>query len=315
LRSQEAPLSKELIKVYFGTNSSDYPVELMGNQKVFHPFSGIDICLKDDKMLVSARVFSVDRKLWADLTDNEWEIIKNNPFKRNYDSTALEVCDANSGIVVLQVELLDRQSVRLSGLFEVGSCVLCVTDSPEILRVPLNEIQKYAERIKSCLKTQERLFKYPSNLHLHERTTNTKSARFKEALLKRKEELEGRRAEYASITNEELRKKALALAEELTKLCQGGPTLPDSFPQVTDPNGYVDQVTKELEPLIEYEQSAVAKFDEHFSVEAILLRDELLSRQPQQTRKYNVYYLYERPRNSIVIRKIAEDLERLADSL
>jgi len=315
LQSREPPPSKEMIQVYFGSNSYDYPVELMGNEKVIHPFSGVDICLKDDKMLVSARVFSIDGNIRADLTDNEWEIIKNNPFKRNYDSKALEVCDATSGLVILQVELLDRQSLRLSGLFEDGSSLWCVTDSPEILHISKDEIEKYVPQIASCLKTQERLFKYPSDLHLHERTTNKKAARFKEDLLKRKEELERRRGEYARITNEDLRKKALTLAKELTKLCQGGPTLPDSFPQASDPNSYMNQLTKELEPLVKYDESVVAKFNENFRVEAIILRDELLLRQPQQTRKYNVYKFYEGGVNLVVISLIAEDLQRLANSL
>jgi hypothetical protein len=315
LRSQEAPLSKELIQVYFGTNCYAYPVEMLGNEKIIHPFSGVDIRLKDDKILVSAKVRNIDGKTYADLTDNEWEIIKNNRFKRNYDSTALEVCDADSGLVVLQVELLDRQSLRLSGLFEDGTFLLCVTDSPEILRVPRSEIEKYADRIESCLKTQERLFEYPSDLHLHERTTNTKATRFKDSLLKQKEELERRRGEYTRITNEDLRKKALALAEELTKLCQSEPTLPDSFPLATGPNSYMDQIRKELEPSIKYDKSVVAKFNENFRVEAIILRDELLSRQPQQTRKYDIYNNYEGAVNLVVISLIAEDLRRLANSL
>jgi hypothetical protein len=315
LRSQEIPLSKELIQVHFGTNQYTYPVELMGNEKVIHPFTGVDICLKDDKMLVSAKVRNIDGKTYADLTDNEWEIIKNNRFKRNYDSTALEVCDADSGLVVLQVELLDRQSLRLSGLFEDASYLWCVTDSPEILHVRKDEIGKYMPQIESCLKTQERLFKYPSELHLHERTTNTKATRFKDSLLKRKEELERRRGEYSRITNEDLRKKTLALAEELTKLCQGGPTLADSFPQASDPNSYMNQLSKKLEPLVKYNESVVAKFNENFRVEAIILRDELLLRQPQQTRKYNIYNCYEGGVNLVVISLIAEDLRRLANSL
>jgi hypothetical protein len=315
LQSQETPLSREMIQVYFGTNRSANQVEMLGNGKVIHPFSGVDVFLKDDEIRVSAKVLSTDGKACAKLIDNEWEINSNNYFTRNYDGSALEVCDAARDIVILQVELLDQQSVRLSGLFEDGDYVWCVVDSGQMIHPRQDEIERYAPVITSALRTQESLFRYPSNLHLHERATNTKAARLKEALLKRKEELKIRRGEYARLTNEELRKKALALAEELTKLCQGGPTLPDSFPQASDPNSYMNQLSKELEPLIKYYESVVAKFNENFRVEAIILRDELLSRQPQQTRKYNVYKYYEGGVNSIVIRMIAEDLQRLANSL
>jgi hypothetical protein len=315
LQSQETPLSKEMIQVYFGSNQYVYPIEMLGNEKFIHPFSGVDVCLKGDQISVSAKVLSADGNLSAELINNEWKINENNYFDRNYDSTALEVRDAKRGLVVLQVELLDRQSLRLSGLFEDSSCVWCVTESPEILRLTRNEIEKYADRIESCLKTQEKLFEYPSDLHLHERATNTKASRFKDALLKKKEEIERRRGEYVRLTNEDLRKKALALAEKLTKLCQGGPTLPDFLPQAADPNSYMKQTNKELEPLLKYEESVIAKFEELFRIEGIILRDELLSRQPQQTRKYNVYKYYEGGVNSLVISMIAEDLQRLANSL
>jgi len=123
LRSQETPLSKELIQVYFGTNCYAYPVEMLDNEKVIHPFSGVDIRLKGDEIKVSAKILSTDGKICAKLIDNEinneWQQINyNNRFYRNYDLSALEVYDGTSDLVVLQVELLDRQSVRLSGLFE-----------------------------------------------------------------------------------------------------------------------------------------------------------------------------------------------------
>ncbi|WP_094607168.1 hypothetical protein SPSIL_058290 [Sporomusa silvacetica DSM 10669] len=56
-------------------------------------------------------------------------------------------------------------------------------------------------------------------------------------------------------------------------------------------------------------------YDTHFKVEAILLRDELLSRLPSGTKKEHKFSTYEHPTNPIGMGMVADDLERLAKSL
>lgn len=318
LESQETPLSDESIQVYFATNCYYYPVESLLNGKVIHPFSSVDVFLKGDQMLVSAKVFGLNKKIHAEMVKNEWKVNPNNYFDRNYDHSALEVRDSSEGCIVLQVEFLDQKSVRVAGLFEDKGHLCCVTDSGQMIPLKKDEIKKYKPILTSALRKQEFLFKYPSDYHLHERETNTKAAAIKDNLSKKTAELQARRSKYASLSNEELKKKTFALAGELTQLCRVPPKLLDSVlmpVDPNDPNSYVEESLKALEPLLKHNENAVAKFDEYFRTEAILLRDELILRIPQQTSEYRVHKYYKGGVNSLVIGLIAEDLKRLAKNL
>jgi hypothetical protein len=57
------------------------------------------------------------------------------------------------------------------------------------------------------------------------------------------------------------------------------------------------------------------KYDKRFKVDAILLRDEMLSRLPESAKNKSAYSLYEHPTNPIGMGMVADDLERLAKSL
>jgi hypothetical protein len=57
------------------------------------------------------------------------------------------------------------------------------------------------------------------------------------------------------------------------------------------------------------------EYDKRFKIDAILLRDEMLSRLPGTARNKRAYSIYEHPTNPIGMGMVADDLERLAKSL
>jgi hypothetical protein len=59
----------------------------------------------------------------------------------------------------------------------------------------------------------------------------------------------------------------------------------------------------------------VAGYDSRYKVDAILLRDELLSRLPDASKNEREFQLYEHPTNTFVMERVCDDLERLAKSL
>lgn len=58
-----------------------------------------------------------------------------------------------------------------------------------------------------------------------------------------------------------------------------------------------------------------AEYDRQLKIDAILMRDELLSRLPKQTKDKRAYSMYEHPTNPIGMGMVADDLEKLAKSL
>ncbi|MFI5398363.1 MAG: hypothetical protein ACHQ9S_22735, partial [Candidatus Binatia bacterium] len=58
-----------------------------------------------------------------------------------------------------------------------------------------------------------------------------------------------------------------------------------------------------------------SEYDRRFKVDAFLLRDELLSRLPGESREDRAYGMYEHPTNPIGMGIVADDLERLAKLL
>jgi hypothetical protein len=73
-------------------------------------------------LLINAEIRSMDGKIMAELTDNEWRINPNNYFKLNYDYSGLEVVD-DYGIPWLQVDYLTPSMLKIGGVFRGGEVV------------------------------------------------------------------------------------------------------------------------------------------------------------------------------------------------
>ena len=72
--------------------------------------------LKGNKLFISTKIFDKEGKIICEIFENEWTVNKNNFYKRNYDSTAIEVIDQYDN-VVLSAEVVNKNSIHVYGIF------------------------------------------------------------------------------------------------------------------------------------------------------------------------------------------------------
>ncbi len=123
----------------------------------------ITIVLKNDNILVTAKVSSLDGKTVAELNNNEWNVNPNNYFDRNYNESALEVIDEYS-IPILQIELMNQNTVRIGGVFYDGKQLIIISEHLKIIGGTMSN-----EKILEQCRDLKRIFAYPSNQHLGEK--------------------------------------------------------------------------------------------------------------------------------------------------
>lgn len=139
-----------------------------GKQSInpFYRFPGYDFSIAirrgENNLLISAEFYSLDGKIVAELIDNEWKINPNNYFEKNYDEYALEVID-QYGIPNLQVELVDKNTIRLGGVFYDGQRAIIISDLLQFYgNITEKEVIEKGRKIDT-------LFVYPAENHLGER--------------------------------------------------------------------------------------------------------------------------------------------------
>jgi hypothetical protein len=164
------------ITVQVGTNTFSVVGVEAGGGKVFRPLEmvrglgleGLDLVveLTAKGPSVSAQVRSWDGTVTAEIHNNEWAV-PGSKLDRNYDRHGVEVLDP-FGIPVLQLELVDANTVRIGGvicgervLTVLGREAMTTIDRPKSVGDLTNELERAGV---------VRWFKYPSALHLGQRT-------------------------------------------------------------------------------------------------------------------------------------------------
>lgn len=129
--------------------------------------------------------------------------------------------------------------------------------------------------------------------------------------------------EFTKLTNKELQEKSLNLVQNLrTFLLEGEKNQREILFSGWRQN-YKDLSKEELQKAwneetrrsMMYYLKTNADYNDRFKVNAILLRDELLSRLPKGSKNERRYRTYEHPTNPIGMEMVADDLERMAKLL
>ncbi|MGO9147720.1 MAG: hypothetical protein ACLQDF_15280 [Desulfomonilia bacterium] len=129
--------------------------------------------------------------------------------------------------------------------------------------------------------------------------------------------------EFSKYTNKELQEKAFAVVNVLRKYLvevqerQNSILFSDkkvSYQSMSEEerNKAWSEETKRL--MVDSLKTST-DYDTRFKVDAILLRDELLSRLPKGSKNEKEYWIYEHPTNPIGMGMVADDLERMAKLL
>jgi hypothetical protein len=310
----EDPCSPHALRVLWAGNQLIVDRETgEGRLRIANLFDSVDIRYTE-AVLVSGDVVSLDGRIVARIKDNEWELNRDNYFTRNYDESALEVLDKDSGVIILQIEFFDKGTVRLAGLFGKAEAYVCVLDDGQHPIGDRTNMKEVVAKTRDALRTLKPIFVYPSDLHLGERDPSRelpgllgKEERLKEALQKRA-------GAYSRVTDDELVTSTLGLAQKMREFARNERARLMAIRKGQKPD--TEEAAKKREQeLREYSTRLVEEYERSFCIETILLRDELLRRQPQMSRDYMDYRSYEHANNVLVVESVAADLERLAKSL
>jgi hypothetical protein len=152
------------VTIHFGQSHISVGIQSLKAGMNLQPFSfigdrNVTITLKNESILISADFRSLDGKIVAQITDNEWQINPNNYFDRNYDENGLEIIDQD-GITKFQIDYTDLYNIRIGGSFISNGSLYAFFPSGQSLFLGLKGRSKEELiRITDSIKT---LFLYPS---------------------------------------------------------------------------------------------------------------------------------------------------------
>jgi hypothetical protein len=166
----------ELISIRIGGMSTGYPRHWFKGGKTFSPIamgqpSGKVVepfKIKVDstnRILISAQFLDLVSGEVSILTDNEWEINKNNWSRRNYDDSGVEVMDRD-GIAKIQFDYVDNNTVLITGLFRLSKVVIEAHVDYVRMHQPEHITTEKAREISNSIPN---LFRYPADNHFGER--------------------------------------------------------------------------------------------------------------------------------------------------
>ena len=84
--------------------------------------------ISGDGPIISATVRDSRNEIIAVIENNHWTTNPNNVFRRNYDQYGFEVMD-NSGVIVLQLDTVGYNEIRVNGVFYTEKECVVITDS------------------------------------------------------------------------------------------------------------------------------------------------------------------------------------------
>ena len=164
------------VRILYGGNSLKITSTELKVGKSINPFQimfGIDYPLtlkvNDEKLFVSAKFRTQDKKLIAEIWENEWVVNQQNYFERNFNESALEIIDCY-GNPFLQIELTNRNTIKIGGVIldQSQERVLIITADNCVMIGP-GRLKKMG--LNNALKLYEikEIFQYPSTTHFGKR--------------------------------------------------------------------------------------------------------------------------------------------------
>lgn len=243
LRTDKAPLFEDEVNVYLGSNLARQAVERVGKRQVVRALKGLDIALEAGQIKVTAKVLSSDGKVAVQITDNEWEINPNAVFRKNFDKHGLEVID-NYGRSVLQVDLLDKQTLKVAGFFELEGTPICITDI-EYLKVTRSNVDEHLAKIAGMLKRQGLMFRYPADKHFGERADRPQiKLRGRDERLSTKN-LAAKRKKLSALSNVDLKKRVHELVAAIQQ------SISHALKDIETEHGNIYEEFRELDEILE----------------------------------------------------------------
>ncbi len=124
----------------------------------------IIVKVKENKILITTKVFGQDGKVVAEIIDNEWRVNPNNYLKRNFDDHGFEVVDQYD-ITLLQVDYRNSQTIYIAGVFYSRGSIMILSQNGMLF----NKIPESTEKLREMTSIIKPIFKYDGKDYLGKR--------------------------------------------------------------------------------------------------------------------------------------------------
>lgn len=319
-----------------------------GKNVVYQPL-GLNVPLSMRRnahgLMVSAVIRDVDGTEIAKFIDNEWKEFPKKQLRKNFDSHSIEVMD-DDGIPIFQIDYINPFTVRLGGVFRtefgkaselyddfpsasgppyamsLGPGILFVVGGERLTacRIPQTDIdrEKFRAEVKRFIKP---LFDHSIPERLGVRKTPVTNVQPLHISLTNQE-----KNKYANLTNTQLKDVTVKFVAELREFATrvnrdetpADDDIRDMMNQLqktSDANSVTETLSSVDISILRRNEEHQAEYSKRYRVTAIVLRGELLARLPKGHRNETPLLMYERPTNFFGYCIIADDLEKLANSL
>lgn len=313
--------------------------EVRGENVTYQPFGpnvAFSLRRTSEGLLISMMIQSFDGKSVAEIRDNRW-FNPNNRYRKNFDDSALEIIDEYL-VPVLQVEYLDPYTVKIGGVFRTEKMKVselyhefpCAQDpcQPAAFRFPPDTAliagetiiaepwpfdQKETDSLIALAKHYLKpWFDYSKPGKLGIRKTVNEETTLHVNISKIEQH------KYTRLSNEDLKKAVEKFVGEMREfLSQSLRTTAQQLQQEQQElTKYWQQMDlAKSEKSMKQADRFVQEYQIRFRSDAIILRNELCRRLSVGTNKRLQLSLYERPTNYFGGCMVADELEKLADSL
>lgn len=352
-RNNEPKQPVEMERGGYLTDDHSGLFEVRGKNVVYQPFGlnvPFSICRNSDGLLVSTVIRDLHGDELAKIINNKWIEFPKKRLRKNFDSHAIEVID-KSGIPIFQVEYINPITVRVGGVFQTESAnssemyddFPSASGPPHILRFGSGTLiikgqgmatfrrpqtDQEREDFRAVAKMLVRpWFDYSKPERLSVRNESLEVVQKLHTPLTKEE-----RNKYSHLSNAQLKDLTtdfvVKLRQFIDRVRQEEHSVLDEYPssiinvppKTEETNSVVELLRKsrnmiDTDPFFQVTARHKAEYDTSYKANAIILREELKSRLPKEFKSDIPLVFYERPPNSIIYEKIADDLEIMADRL
>ena len=108
----------------------------------------VKIKFRNGVLLVSATVYSFDKRLACEIVDNQWKANPDNVFQCCSDDYGMQIRDAND-ITCLTVDYVDKQTIKIQAVIPTESVIVIMDNDGMNFHEPTSSISEFRTYAKS----------------------------------------------------------------------------------------------------------------------------------------------------------------------
>jgi len=301
------------------------------------PYVPFSIKKENDGLLISLIIYDWDGKIAAELINNKWKREPAKSWKFNFDKSGLEIID-HYRVPIFQIDYIDTETIKIGGVFRSGKVVIseeypdfpcdlknqkaiCILGEGKSLlmgngwmdHVAYPNESEFQEVLAYARNLIKPWFDYSEPDKLGKRLSNINEEEYELSYAEKNK--------YANYSNAQLKNRVEEFVKSLQEFSVNcGKTLKSNDINIDEmTNKSKEEQRKSIKDHMNKETILHEKFLNDYKInfqkEAIILRDTLLQRLPQEPLYYFEWYMYDDPVNTSAFSHIRNDLLRLVNQL